>query len=358
IIGPAAETQSLTRLATVEGFERNARNACTLLIGVDIRCDMPHFKLKPQGENPELRRMFFKFCRFLKIPATLIFVFDSPGHPPVKRGKDVRNTPLWVISHLKFLITTFGFYIHEVPGEAEAELAMLNQLGIIDAIITNDSDTFVFGAKCVIRSSSMSKWGNGLGGDEASIYSSETIENVDTVALTPGGLLLMALIAGSNYDSGILGYGASTTHGLAKCGFGDALLTAANALPDNDCFQMFLSAWRAQMHLELSTNSRGFLPRRSIVRASKLKVSAFPNVDVLNLYLHPKTSWTVGLGAHVRDTVAPSWKLCEPVIHEITTFCQQRLGWSDLAALLKRFENVLWGGVICRMFCLVCKLST
>ncbi|KAF8233962.1 hypothetical protein L208DRAFT_1264094 [Tricholoma matsutake] len=157
-------------------------------------------------------------------------------------------------------------------------------------------------------------------------------------------------MAGSDYDSGILGYGASTTHGLAKCGFGDALLTAANALPDNDSFQMFLSAWRAQMHLELSTNLHGFLPHRSIVQASKLKVSALPNVDVLNLYLHPKTSWTVGLGAHVRDTIATSWQLHESVIHEITTFCQQHLGWSDLAALLKRFKNVLWGGVIC-MFC-------
>ncbi|KAF8225764.1 hypothetical protein L208DRAFT_1016151, partial [Tricholoma matsutake] len=144
IIGPAAETQSLTRLAMVKGFECNAHNACTLLIGVDIsrltRWTASAQKSglhTQQGENPELQRMFFKFCRFLKIPAMLIFVFDGPGHPPVKRGKDVHNTPLWVISHLKFLITTFGFYIHKAPGEAEVELPMLNQLGIIDTIITD-----------------------------------------------------------------------------------------------------------------------------------------------------------------------------------------------------------------------------
>jgi hypothetical protein len=67
-----------------------------------------------QGENPEQRRLFFKFCRFLKIPATLIFVFDRPARPPVKRGKNVLDTPLWLISYVKFLITAFGFYIHEV----------------------------------------------------------------------------------------------------------------------------------------------------------------------------------------------------------------------------------------------------
>lgn len=39
----------------------------------------------------------------------------------------------------------------QAPGEAEAELAKLNALGIIDAIITSDSDAVVFGAQCIIR---------------------------------------------------------------------------------------------------------------------------------------------------------------------------------------------------------------
>lgn len=36
-----------------------------------------------------------------------------------------------------------------MPGEAEAELAMLNGRGLIDAVITSDSDVFVFGAMTV-----------------------------------------------------------------------------------------------------------------------------------------------------------------------------------------------------------------
>jgi hypothetical protein len=38
----------------------------------------------------------------------------------------------------------------QAPGEAEAELAQLNKLGIVDAILTDDSDALVFGAKTVI----------------------------------------------------------------------------------------------------------------------------------------------------------------------------------------------------------------
>ena len=36
-------------------------------------------------------------------------------------------------------------------GEAEAELAYLNNVGIIDAIMTDDVDTLLFGARTVIR---------------------------------------------------------------------------------------------------------------------------------------------------------------------------------------------------------------
>lgn len=39
----------------------------------------------------------------------------------------------------------------QAPGEAEAELAFLNQIGVIDAVLSDDVDTFVFGGTMVIR---------------------------------------------------------------------------------------------------------------------------------------------------------------------------------------------------------------
>lgn len=39
----------------------------------------------------------------------------------------------------------------QAPGEAEAELAYLNRIGVIDAVLSDDVDTFLFGAKTVVR---------------------------------------------------------------------------------------------------------------------------------------------------------------------------------------------------------------
>jgi 5'-3' exonuclease len=39
----------------------------------------------------------------------------------------------------------------KAPGEAEAELAHLNRMGVIDVILSDDVDNFLFGAKMVVR---------------------------------------------------------------------------------------------------------------------------------------------------------------------------------------------------------------
>jgi len=39
----------------------------------------------------------------------------------------------------------------QAPGEAEAELAFLNRTGVIDAVLSDDVDTFVFGGTTVVR---------------------------------------------------------------------------------------------------------------------------------------------------------------------------------------------------------------
>lgn len=42
-------------------------------------------------------------------------------------------------------------YDAQAPGEAEAELAYLNRTGVIDAVLSDDVDNFLFGATMVIR---------------------------------------------------------------------------------------------------------------------------------------------------------------------------------------------------------------
>jgi Holliday junction resolvase YEN1 len=52
---------------------------------------------------------------------------------------------------LKSFIKAFGFLSWDAPGEAEAECALLQRMGIVDAVITEDVDSVMFGATCVAR---------------------------------------------------------------------------------------------------------------------------------------------------------------------------------------------------------------
>jgi hypothetical protein len=68
------------------------------------------------GENPILRTLFFKLCRYLKTPVTFIFAFDGPRRPEVKRGRRVKRQDPELIEASKQLIDMFGFYCHQVSS--------------------------------------------------------------------------------------------------------------------------------------------------------------------------------------------------------------------------------------------------
>ncbi|KAF8229815.1 hypothetical protein L208DRAFT_1284988, partial [Tricholoma matsutake] len=81
--------------------------------------------------------------QLLKLPVTAVFIFDGPKRPLIKHGKRVIANPHWLTQGLKEFVVAFGFHVHMAPGEAESELAQLNQTAIIDAILTDDGDCLV-----------------------------------------------------------------------------------------------------------------------------------------------------------------------------------------------------------------------
>ena len=105
----------------------------------------------------------------MSTPFLPLFIFDGPKRPKVKRGKKISGEKHWLVDSMKGIIEAFGFEWRMVrstffvigrrstdrppkaPGEAEAELAHLNNIGVIDAVLSDDVDNFLFGAKMVIR---------------------------------------------------------------------------------------------------------------------------------------------------------------------------------------------------------------
>ena len=169
LLRPAGERRSLTNLAAVDGFERNIEGVRGLRVGIDASIWFYHAAYGREGENPELRTLFFRCSKLLGVPLLPLFVFDGPKRPSIKRSKKISGKAHWLTEGMKNIIEAFGFEWHVVsappslhstldeygytqaPGEAEAELAFLNRTGVIDAVLSDDVDTFVFGGTVVIR---------------------------------------------------------------------------------------------------------------------------------------------------------------------------------------------------------------
>ena len=86
----------------------------------------------------------------------------------------------------------------ESPTEAEAQCSYLEQAGLVDGIITDDSDVFLFGGRHVYRNIFEK-------GDYAHSYKMSYIEN--EMCLNREQLIFLALFLGSDYTMGIRGVG-------------------------------------------------------------------------------------------------------------------------------------------------------
>ncbi|KAE9389534.1 hypothetical protein BT96DRAFT_834734, partial [Gymnopus androsaceus JB14] len=96
-------------------------------------------------------QLFNFLSQLSNAPAHCTFVSDGKDRPAIKRGiKVIHGEPL-LYQKSKELVKAFGFDIHNAKGDAEAKLVVMNQLGIVDAILTRDSNVFPLGAQCVLR---------------------------------------------------------------------------------------------------------------------------------------------------------------------------------------------------------------
>ncbi|TCD61881.1 ATPase with role in protein import into the ER [Steccherinum ochraceum] len=248
-------------------------------IGIDVSFDNDIFSIwfrqsqhpfrfghAHSGENPELHLIFYRLARLHCLPKIAILVFDGDQRPAFKRGK-LRQEG-------------FDFHVHQAPGEAEAELAFMQQQGITDAILTDDSDTLVFGADVIIRNPSIKA-------------------------------------DGGNVHKGLNKCGRTTAVRLARYGFGDALLEKALA-SDGPDFTAYLKTWRTRLRCCLRYDVRGLIGRTYPSIALQV-ADDFPDPAIVLAYARPVTS-PLPFGESYQFTV-----------------CDPRLDYKHLARLCETF---------------------
>ena len=169
-----------------------------------------------------------------------------------------------------------------------------------------------------------------------------TYFNSPEIDLTHGGLILIALLSGGDYhQAGLSGCGPKVAHGLARCGFGDSLLSAARNLSRED-LKEYLITWKTDLAEELRTNSRGILGRR-YNSLSKAIPEEFPDIDILISYSNPITSETEGKVHKIKAT----WE--RPLdLGRIAHICELYFEWGVRHVIIKRFRTVIWPAAVLR----------
>ena len=118
VLRPAGRTRSLTHLAVKDGFEANPDGKRGFRVGIDASIRFYHATYGREGENPELRTLFFRCTRLMTMPFLPLFVFDGPKRPEVKRGKRISGKNHWMVQGMQEIISAFGFEWRMVSGSS------------------------------------------------------------------------------------------------------------------------------------------------------------------------------------------------------------------------------------------------
>ncbi|KAJ9610222.1 hypothetical protein H2200_004999 [Cladophialophora chaetospira] len=237
------------------------------------------------GKNPALRTLFYRLVKLLALPIHPVFVYDGKNKPLCKRGRTVSRWHGGNISDQasKKLISHFSFPCHVAPGEAEAECAMLQKHGIVDAVMTQDVDAIMFGSRLTLRD--WSKEGKTKGNQAPTHVSTFDLEKLKDISrgLDPEGMILVALLSGGDYDEdGVAGIGISLACEIARAGFGSDLLDLVRKRDEEG-----IAEWRERLQYELESNESGYF---KLKRKSVKIPDDFPNRKILDSYMNPAVS--------------------------------------------------------------------
>ncbi|KAI9069653.1 PIN domain-like protein, partial [Trametes sanguinea] len=285
------------------------------------------------GENPELRTFYYRLAMLAERPVHVVFVNDGPLRPAIKRGKSVKTAPHWMTEGMRRFVDAFGFAWFEAAGEAEAELARMNELGFIDAVMTDDSDVLLFGAQVVLRNPSFKR----SSADDVEVLRASGIRQL---GFSRGDLLLYALLVGSDYDQvGLPRCGLRTAAGLIKYDLGRTLQTALLVSTASD-FATFTLDWRHRLQKVLRTDPAGLIGRACPGLAARIPAS-FPSFAVADLLVRPAVS-NPACYDNIRCFTLPD-------VARLGELCELYFTWGNKPEILKTLRSTTWLAEVVRM---------
>lgn len=214
-----------------------------------------------------------------------------------KDRRDADEVTHIMVIECQQLLKLFGLPYVTAPMEAEAQCAELVNLGLVDGIVTDDSDIFLFGGTRVYKNMfNQAKF--------VECYLTSDLEK--EYSLNRQKLIRIAHLLGSDYTEGLPNVGP---------------VTALEILSEFDTLEQFAEWWSTvQMGQKLSAEDAAKPFRRKFRKnATKLFLPAvFPDTRVDYAYLHPEVD---------KDPSAFQWGV--PDLDALRSFLMATIGWSQ-----------------------------
>lgn len=303
----------------MEHFEKFGR---PLKLAIDISIWNFQTQSGKGGQNPVLRTLYYRLLRLLSLAIRPLFVFDGPHKPPFKRNKKTGPHTASLPDYLtKQLLKQFGFPFHIAPGEAEAECALLQRNGIVDAVLSEDVDTLMFGCGVTIRNWSSEGTKGNKSPTHVNLY--QVDDTTRKSGLDSSGMVLVALMSGGDYvPEGIPGCGVKTACEAARGGFGKDLCELSN--DDLSGWK----EWREWLQHELHTNESGYFRQK---HKTLMIPTDFPRMDILRYYTHPTVSTSEKLDRLRHNT---DWNKAIDV-QALRAFAAEAFDWVNRSGAVK-----------------------
>jgi DNA excision repair protein ERCC-5 len=213
-----------------------------------------------------------------------------------KDRRDADEVSQIMVSECQQLLRLFGLPYITAPMEAEAQCAELVTLGLVDGIVTDDSDTFLFGGTRIYKNMfNQSKF--------VECFLSNDLEK--EYALDRVKLIQFAHLLGSDYTEGIPGVGP---------------VTALEIITEFNNLEEFRDWWmQVQMGMEIPNDPHQRFRKKFKKMATKIFLPpSFPDRNIDEAYLHPEV-----------DSDPSEFQWGVPDLNGLRSFLMATIGWSQ-----------------------------
>lgn len=217
-----------------------------------------------------------------------------------KDRRDADDVNHVMVQECQALLRLFGIPYITAPMEAEAQCAELVHLGLVDGIVTDDSDIFLFGGTRVYKNMfSSSKL--------VECYLAPDLER--EMSLSREQLVALAQLLGSDYTEGIPGVGPVTA------------VEIISEFEGGDGLERFREWWEeVQIHNRPKEADSSSPFRRKFRKSQATKLflpTGFPSPAVKDAYLKPEVD---------NSTEGFQWGV--PDVEGLRQFLMSTIGWS------------------------------